>query len=420
MNIKTLQQFKDAEAYFESVNNISKENFFTGTADPTYFFKRAKLFLKLLGQPDLSYKIIHIAGTSGKGTTVNTVASILQEAGYDVGVHVSPFVSVATEKIQVNGTFISAEEFIDLVEEMKPVIEQVYKRMSPPSFFECWMMAALRYFQKKNVDYVVLETGCGGRFDASNAVKKTEYSLITNIGIDHTFLLGKTISKIAFEKAGIIRHHGKVITTAKRPTALKVIKKVSKEKQAKLTVIKDETDGNIALATAVSEKIGINKVTIQRGIKNIKLPARFEIMQQEPTIIIDGAHNHDKITYFVNQLKERFPDYKEKTIHVVVALTDKKDPENVFAALKPLASHVYATRFLNGFRTASDPQTIAKTFGQKKSHVFLDPKRALAVAKEKAKPNDIIIITGSFFLCADLRAQWIDPLKQLEHRKSFP
>ncbi|HCC23497.1 TPA: hypothetical protein DF272_04980 [Candidatus Falkowbacteria bacterium] len=421
MNINLYQQYKSAEAYLESLGNIASDNFFGAKPDLDFLFHRAKTLLALAGHPDRAYKIIHIAGTSGKGSTVNHISTVLQSAGYKVGTHYSPFISVATEKIQINQKLITVPDFIALVNEMKPIIDACYHRVGAPSYFEVWMIMALLYFKHQKVDYVVLETGCGGQYDASNAVSRTVLSVITNIGYDHTHILGKTLKKITLAKAGIIRHGGRVLTAATQPEVLNLIKKVCADKKAKLEIIKS-SDPNKALAMRVGELLKINDSTIQKALnKKLTVPARFEIVKHKPTIIIDGAHNHDKISYLANQLKSFISNLKTRPrIHAIVALTDKKDAKDVFTALKPLVTQVYITRFTNPFRKNSTLSDIKSAFNGKPCRTFIDPAAALAAALKTAKPNDIILITGSFFLCSDLRPYFVNELAQLEQRTNFP
>ena len=314
MNI--LQQYKNAEAYLESLGNMSDVNFFQGTSNPDHHFQRAKYLLKLGGNPDKSLKIIHVAGTSGKGSVVNYIYNILQRAGLKVGAHFSPFVSVATEKIQINNKFISMKDFVELVEEIKPIIKKCHETYDTPSYFEVWHLLSLLYFKKMNCDYVVQETGCGGRYDGSNAVHKTLVSVITNVGLDHTHILGNTIGKIAYEKAGIIRPKGKVFTSAKGK-ALQVIQKECDKLGADLTLVKckdainsvSTTTTNEDLARAVTEFLQVEEKHIRRGINEPKpLPARQEVishpgLKSGVNIMLDGAHNPDKLAYLASKLQ---------------------------------------------------------------------------------------------------------------------
>lgn len=418
MELKLYQRYLEAENYLESLANLTDVNFFNGTSDPDHHFKRAQHLLKLAGNPDKAYKIIHIAGTSGKGSTCNYIYNILQKAGYKVGAHFSPFVSVATEKIQVNNKLISAKEFIDLVEEIKPIIEKCTQTFDVPSYFECWFLLALLYFKKQKCDYVVLETGCGGKYDGSNAVLKTSVSVITSIGFDHMHILGNTIPEIAAQKAGIIRDKGKVFTAIEREEALEVVQKVCEEKNADLTIIEKAENPNKSLAVAVAEYLKIPEEKIKQGIQDVKLPARFEVMQKNPVVILDGAHNPDKIAFLTKKLAE----LKYNKLHLVCALTNQKNPADCFDKVLPRADYIYCTRFLNSFRKATLPEDLKKAFKsetKKPIKTFLDPEQALIEAKRKAGKQDLILVTGSFFLCGDLRKKWISEEKQLEQRTNF-
>jgi dihydrofolate synthase/folylpolyglutamate synthase len=173
------------------------------------------------------------------------------------------------------------------------------------------------------------------------------------------------------------------------------------------------------LAIQVCQHLGIDDYLIEQGLKHTKLPARVEVMQRQPLIIIDGAHNHDKVKYLVNKLASTIPNFKNRKLHLICSLADKKKPAQVFGPIKALTDYIYATRFTNSFRKVIPPLELAKAFRNKPTQIFLDPQQALIAAKQKAKPNDIILITGSFYLCSDLRKNWLTEEWQLENRKSF-
>ena len=435
------EQYKSAENFLESLGNMSNVNFFAGTSNPENHFARAKHLLKLAGNPDHGLKIIHVAGTSGKGSTANYIYNILQKAGFKVGGHFSPFVSVATEKIQINGRFISAREFVDLVEEIKPIIQKCHETFDPPphrfgeastpSYFECCILMALLYFKKNKCDYVVLEVGLGGRFDATNAVEKTLVSVITSIGFDHMHILGNTLPEIAFEKAGIIRHGGLVVSGVDEPEAQKVIRDICKEKKAKLFRIeKDVADAkhtNTITAATVCHLLGIPQTAIEAGLTNAKpLPARFEILQKHPLVVMDGAHNPDKLAYLSQMVEtQNFASLhrpKRRHLHLICALTDHKNIRDCYKEIARFADFVYATRPLNAFRKFADPTALAREIRKIKkveTQTFLDPNAALDAALKAAKPHDVVLITGSFFLCSDLRKRWISEEDQLAARSNL-
>lgn len=416
MNIKIYKKFLEQINYIESLGNLTDINFFAGTSNPDFHFKRAKHLLKLAGNPDKGLKIIHVTGTSGKGSTCNLIYNILQTAGHKVGAHFSPYVAVPTEKIQINNKFISIQEFISLVDEVKPAIQKCYETFGAPSYFEVWFVLALIYFKKQMTDYVVLEVGCGGRYDATNTVTKTLLSVITNVGLDHTHILGDTFEKIAYEKAGIIRNKGKVFTATDRDSALAVIEAEAEKQRADLVVLKNQEKQNEAIATNVAEYLGISEKNIELGIRRAKLPARFEEMQHAPLVILDGAHNADKIKYLTEKVKK----LKYKKLHLICGLTNFKKPRDVFKNLLPLVDKFYITRFTASHRKVTPPLDIRKSLKtQKTTTIYLDPQQALLSALKSANKNDLILITGSFFLCGELRNNWINEINQLDLRRNF-
>lgn len=421
MQTELYAKYLDSINYIDSLGNLKEKDFFAGTKNPRPQLERMKHLLKLAGNPDRGLKIIHITGTSGKGSTTNYIYNILQCAGYKVGAHFSPYVSVPTEKIQINNKFISVTELIGLIEETKPIIQRCYETFDAPSHFEIWFLLTLLYFKKQKCDYVVLEVGCGGRYDATNAVEKTLVSAITNIGLDHMHILGNTYAKIAYEKAGIIRPRGKVFTTTERPAALKVIESEAEKQRADLTILRNQENPNVSLSSVIAEYIGIKPSAIEKGLKQAKLPSRFEVMQKDPIVILDGAHNADKISFFfkkLDQLRSKFKTHGK--LHIICALTSQKDAGKVFAPLFDKADKIYISRFTTSFRKVTPPLEIKKFCPKNKfAGIFLDPKEALKSALKNAHKNDLIVITGSFFLCGDLRKFWQDEIKQLEQRKNF-
>jgi dihydrofolate synthase/folylpolyglutamate synthase len=303
-----------------------------------------------------------------------------------------------------------------LVDEIRPIVKKCYQTYDAPSYFEMWLVLALKYFEKQKCDYVVLETGCGGRYDGTNAVAKTECSVITNIGLDHTHILGKTYEKIAYEKAGIIRSKGQVFTATDNPKALKVIQKVAEQQKATLDIYENQEKPNEALARAVADYLEIKEAKIAEGIKAAKLPCRFEIVKQKPIIILDGAHNPDKIAYLAEKYKAK---YENRKLHLICALGAYKDPKKTFKALMPFVKKAYCTRFTTPQRKVTPPLELVKAFDRKPTEMNLDPQNALRSALRQATQNDIILVTGSFFLCGELRNNWLSEDWQLENRKSF-
>ena len=416
-----IQRYKHAVAFLESLQNLTGVDFHAGNSNPGHHFARMKHLLKLAGNPDKGMKIIHIAGTSGKGTVTNLIHQILWKAGYKTGVHVSPYAATPLEKLQINGRFISPKNFADTVDRIKPILEKCLTTFDAPSFFEAFILMVLFYFKKEKCDYVVLETGCGGRFDGTNAVNKTILQIITNIGLDHTHVLGNTVEKIAFEKGGIIRPNGHLITTAKQPSVIKVFEKICKEKKSAIEVLTSDRP-NEALAIAVAKHLNIPDKAINAGLLSAKLPCRFEILQKNPTVIIDGAHNPDKLNFLTKNLEQHLrqiadqPNRSTKKsrraakIHLVFALTTNKKIDDCLAPFGRFNAKIYPTRFLDAARKATWPAEILKTAKKLKipaTDFFLDPQDALRAALNSATKDDIVLIAGSFYLCSELRELWI-------------
>jgi dihydrofolate synthase/folylpolyglutamate synthase len=408
-------KYLQTESFLQSLNAGQNA---TGAKNPSIYIKRMRFLLKLAGNPDKRLRIIHVAGTSGKGTVCNGIYNLLLAAKKKTGMHVSPFVSVSTEKIQANGKFISANDFYNLVEEVKPLIEKCKKKFGTPSYFEIWFLLSLKYFEKQKCEFAVLETGCGGRYDASNSVFKPVLSIITNVGIDHQKLLGKTIPEIAWQKAGIIRKNGIVISGAERRTARKVIEDEARKQRAKLFFVHDLIDPNTAIVRTAGKLLGIDFDKLPRDWNAKKLAARFEIMQTNPLVILDGAHNADKLAYLTERLRDKeIERFRWKNLQLIVAMTENRNAATCFKPLLKLSDKVYCTQFVNPFRKPTKPALLAKKL--KTKLFFESAEDALNAAIKNAKKNDLILVTGSFFLCSDLRKLWYSEKEQIEKRNNW-
>src|SRR3989338_375395 len=210
------------------------------SGDKSIYLKRTRYFLNLLGNPDYGIKFIHVTGTSGKGSVCSYLHEVLLASGKKAGLFTSPFVVTTIEKIKVGNLYISPDEFADLVEEVKPALDRAYAE-SPhggPAYFEVILAIGLLYFKRKKCEWAVLEVGMGGKYDATNVIKNPVATIITNIGYDHTETLGKTLTKIAGEKGGIIKPGAKFWTTERRPHLLKIFNNVCRTKGIKFNVIK--------------------------------------------------------------------------------------------------------------------------------------------------------------------------------------
>ena len=293
---------------------------------------RMRALLNLIGNPQDKIKVIHIAGTNGKGSVSAIFAEILKSAGYKTGLYTSPHLVEYTERIKINNSDISQEDFAFYTSEICTLAE---KNNIDLTEFEILTAVCFKYFYDKKIDYAIMETGLGGRFDAVNVIKKNELSIITSISLDHTDRLGATIKEISFEKAGIIKDNSVVIINENN-LGLEVIKKITEEKHSKLVIVKDipiqyengcntvVMDGksypfsllglyqqkNLPLAVKGAQLLNIPENEIFNALKNVKWGARFEYIK-EKNLIIDGAHNPDGALELKKNLDFYFKDKKK-------------------------------------------------------------------------------------------------------------
>lgn len=391
-----------------------------------------------LGNPQNKYKIIHVAGTNGKGSVCKFSASILNSGGYKVGVYLSPHLQRFSERIVVDNKEISENEFVLLVDKIKPIVNEMIKNDCTPTFFEIVTAIAFQYFSNKGVDFAVIEVGLGGKYDATNIVEPV-VSVITNITLEHTDILGKTIKDIALQKAGIVKDDVAVVTAAKRD-ALKVIKNVAKERNASVYVVDerrwkrtycgeegqefvvkgDLTDysvktsmlgkhqgENIALAIVSIENLQMNGVYIPEasiidGVAKAANPGRLEIVKHEPLVLLDGAHNPDGMRTLRMTLDEDF-EY-DKLILVLGILSDKDIP-SMLSIIVPVADTIVVTKSHNS--RAYEPSKLkemVEKYGYEKRVVVKDQiPDALKYAESIAKKNDLICVNGSLFTVGEAR-----------------
>lgn len=420
------EKYDQAIKYMEGLSNLPTENDFMVNRDyPEVYLKRMNYFLKLLGNPERGFKYIHITGTAGKGTVSTMVHGMLYASGKTTGLFTSPFVTTTIEKIKVGNLFISPNEFASIVEKLKPKIDQAYLHgpYGQPSYFEICFAIALLYFKQKKCDYVVLEVGLGGRYDATNVIPSPIITAITNIDYDHTEILGKTLKEIALDKGGIIKKGSIFITSEHRSAILKQFNDICIDKRVEMIVIpkkNNHQERNKCLAKEIGRFLNLKERAIEKAISETKLPARFESIQNRPLIILDGAHNRTKIASTVKNLK----GLKYKKLNLLIALAENKDSLAILKQIVPLAHNLYLTRFQITNRKCAHPKRllkIAKPYLNKncKVNIFLDPHQALLRARKETKKGDCLLVTGSFFLAGELRENWIKEEEVLKSRKSF-
>lgn len=440
-----IKQYKKAVRYLESLSwkSINK---YGHKGNKSIFIKRMEFFLKLLGNPERLFKYVHIAGTSGKGSVALMIASILATTGAKTGVFISPFLTTTTERIGVDGQLIPIKEFIRLTAYLKPFMDKCAKDgpYGQPSYFETMLAMALLYFKKQKCKYVVLEAGIGGSFDATNIVKKPKVCLITNIGLDHTRILGRTRKEIALDKSGIIKKGASFLTGEKDARLKSIFKRICLQKGAKYkkielgsNILKSDLSGldfkygrniyktkfigshqvrNSILAIEVTRCLKVKEADIAKGLSSLHLPGRLEIMRTDPLVILDGAHNPDKMLSVVNFLKK----LKTDKLHLLITIAKNKDIKAIFKKIIPLSDKVFLTGFSSKKRHSlkeAELKKAARSAGAKNIRFFPDPKKALKELLKNASDNDLILITGSSHLSGKLREHWYPEKFILEKRK---
>lgn len=372
------------------------------------------LLCEILNNPQNNFKSIHIAGTNGKGSTSHMLASILQEAGYKVGLYTSPHLKDFRERIKINGKVISEKKVVDFVEEYKTQFEKINL-----SFFEWTVGLAFDCFAEEQVDIAVVETGLGGRLDSTNVVNP-EVSVITNIGIDHTQFLGETLEEIAFEKAGIIKLKTPVVIGETQEKTTDVFQKKAQEMNAKiyfadqenLELYKTDLKGNYqqknlktCLATVqVLNKMGgwkLNENVVKKGLCNVVpntgLLGRWQILQQKPMVVCDTGHNKSGVKEIMAQIEET----SHKKLHMVVGFVNDKSIDEVLELLSINALYYFCKANIPRALNADELKEKAANKGIK-GDSYSSVSKALSVAKDRAHSDDLIFVGGSTFVVAEV------------------
>ncbi len=390
---------------------------------PDIFIKRTRALLDALDYQFGKTKFVHITGTAGKGSTANVISQLLLKNGQRVGLLTSPFVTTTIERVAANGQYISPLEFAKLTARLKPAITAVSQNheFGCPSYFECLLAIALLYFQQENCQYQIIEVGIGGRYDSTNVIPEPVVAVITNISIDHTEVLGKTLAEIASDKAGIIKKGCRFFTAETRPKLLAMFKAICQKQHASYHRVTTGDLGaqevNYHLGKAVVESLGFEKLAPLGDIR--PLPARFEVVSHSPRVVIDVAHNPTKMRCTAVNLSTQ--EYHH--CHLVISLSAKKNTFGILKEIAPYADFIYVTSFRNAYRTATNPEIIAdiaRKFAAPKATVFIipDPVTAFKAAQKNAHQDDLILVTGSFYLADNIRSIFVSEHEILKNRVS--
>jgi dihydrofolate synthase/folylpolyglutamate synthase len=438
--------YQEAYEYFESFSNLTRvyrgKNHWQNS--PT-IIKSMHQMLRIAGNPELKIPhYVHVTGTSGKGSVSMMVSNILRVQGFKVGLITSPHPSVLRERWQINNVSMSEAEFAQIITELKPVWDTYVNtvKYTFPAMMNLNTFIAFYYFAKNHVDYAVMEVACGGKNDGTNVIPHKDVAIITNIGLDHVSILGDTKEKIALNKVGIITKKSSVVTAESDPKILKIISKAAKDKKAssyeevassrysdnKGVIVKQDWKGtdfkidneiyhinnlgyhqidNARIAIATAKKLGIKEAVIKKGLAETEFPIRFEVVSEEPYVILDGAHNADKVRATASSIKNLSKKYKK--LHLLIGFSDNKDHGAFLKELldlKPVS--LACTRFTkNVFRKTANPRQLMtsalKINNKLKVASFLDPQAAINWSKEQLGKDDLLVITGSMFLSGELR-----------------
>jgi dihydrofolate synthase / folylpolyglutamate synthase len=449
--------YQEALAYLYSLSDYERGGPYTRNREDN--LAREARLLEALGDPQLSYTSTLLAGTKGKGSTAAFIERVLREAGLRTGLYTQPDLHTFRERMRVNGRLIGEEEVAELVPQVRAAVEEIEQRREFDPFitYELATALALLYFQRQHVEHAVLEVGLGGRLDATN-VTQPLVSVIASISYDHTQILGDTLAKIATEKAGIIKPNGVVVTSARPPEALLAIAAVCRRQHAELIRVgaagsdpaqaevetgqlpalsyhyqlEDRTEdrqhftawtpervyagleiplagqhqlenATLALATLdMLRKIGISwdERALREGLRKMRWPARIDVVEHHPTIVVDGAHNADSMEKLMQALRDSFAFQR---LIVVLSLFRDKDLVGIARALQH-ADIVVLTRMVSPrAATVEQMQEIfAKHAPHAEIHTADDSRAAMELAVGLAGDNDLICATGSLYFAGEV------------------
>lgn len=437
--------------------------------------ERMKYLVNLLGNPQLKYPTIHVGGTSGKGSTATIVVSILA-AKYKVGLHTSPHLGRINERVGIfsrrplaisarglliKKDLISDDEFVALLNKIIPSIKKLESsEYGKPSYFEIVAAMAFLYFAKKKVDIAVIEVGMGGRFDATNVIRPL-VAVLTNVGLDHTEVLGKTVEEVAKDKVGIIKPRIQVVSGVSQPGVVQIVEESCRKNKAPLSllerdfyfIIKKITEkesrfdyivkgsdlkgakgltlsnlrlsllgehqvANASLAIRAIELFkkgsdlkgakGLTLSIIRKALLSVFMPGRLEIIKKQPLVILDGAHNPDKAKALAKAIRKIFP---EKRVITVIAIKNDKDARAILSELLPISSKVIFTRFhltsdlgvVSSFEPTELMAVVKEIDREKKIGIINEAKKAVSEAIRSAEGEDLILVTGSLYLIGEVR-----------------
>ncbi|MBA3009955.1 MAG: bifunctional folylpolyglutamate synthase/dihydrofolate synthase [Proteobacteria bacterium] len=398
--------------------------------------------LKTLNNPQKNYHTIHVAGTNGKGSTATYIESILRKAGFKTGIYTSPHLVRFNERICVNGEQISDEQVVETYE----AVHGADRGTRKATFFEINTAMAFYHFSRENVDWAIIETGMGGRFDATNLILP-EVSVITNLSIEHTEYLGSTIKALAWEKGGIIKQNTPVVTGVSQPSGLGVIRQIASDKSAPLFRFKqdfsirkspnkatylyhglhhtykalvkplpgDHQKENLSLALAAIELVfdkfkgtdlryNLSEPLVKEGLSAAKWPGRLEVVMEKPLVILDGAHNLKAAQILGKYLSDTLVG---RHLTLVVGILDDKPYEKMLKHLVPCADRIIITKAkIDRSLETSVLEAAVKKITRKKIEIIEDVQSAVTHAISTCSDNDAICIAGSLYVAGEAKQKF--------------
>jgi dihydrofolate synthase/folylpolyglutamate synthase len=429
--------FAQAQAYLLGTINETASRRLPNRLD------RMTALLDALGNPHTRYPSVHIGGTSGKGSTATMAAAALHAAGQKTGLHVKPHLSSVTERARIDGVAIAEDRFGDILGEMMPAIEHVASAHGRASYYETLLALAFMYFAQEAVDIAVIEVGVGGKLDGTNVLLPL-VSVITNIALDHTDILGETTAEIAADKVGIAKPGVSLISDVVDGEARAVIEAGCAAVGAPFSSVRDlvtvvprsgerygqsfsvttpEMTYDLSLpvlgafqqrnaATAIRAleflppALRPDRASIESGLSSLMIPGRMEFFPSHPAVVFDIAHNPDKAAHLASALRETFPG---RRFAMVIAIGQSKDAANVIAPFIDLPGTFLFTSFDTGGRSSIRPQRLASIANELGiwGRAITDPVEAFSVARRNADAEDVVVVTGSTFVVATLRDWWL-------------
>ncbi|MGD9001416.1 MAG: folylpolyglutamate synthase/dihydrofolate synthase family protein [Anaerolineae bacterium] len=433
--------YLESIAYLHSLTDYEKTRVRRYTSE-TFNLSRVERLLEAVGNPHRNFRSVHIAGTKGKGSTAAMLESCLRTAGYRTALYTSPHLHTFRERIRVGADKISRDEVVELVAELRPLVE----RMPELTTFEVITTIGFLHFARCDVEVAVVEVGLGGRLDATN-VLSPEVAVITSISRDHTYLLGDTLGEIAREKGGIIKPRIPTVSAPQRAEAIQALEAISKSRGSRLVEIYRDWDYEAGPADREGQSFAVRRVVdggspldgeywipllgrhqlenaasavatldllrqrgleipvqaVQQGLREVRWPGRMEILSQDPLVVVDCAHNPYSARALREALKEWFPD---RNWVMVFGASADKDIAGMLEALVPISDYTIVTRadHPRAMAPIELADVVAEVGGG--AEVSLNVSKSLERALAMMDPDNGLLATGSIFLVADLREAW--------------